>query len=146
MRNLLHHAAELGVRVHLRHLDGDLLGGYWADDRLVCVDLTLTPVETRWVLAHELGHVFHGHDCDTDENEHQADLYAAKLLVDPAAYAAAEQLLGTTHAVALAEELDVMEEAVTLYQRHCLRRVRGAGYALPRHGRRQSAYAAVDTA
>ena len=132
------------MRVHILHLDGDLLGGYWAEDRLVCVDLSLTPVETRWILAHELGHVFYGHNCDSRQNEDEADLYAAKLLVNPEAYAAAERLLGTTHPTALAEELDVMEEAVTLYQRHCLRRFRGAGYALPRYGRRQAAYAAVD--
>lgn len=126
------------------HLPDDLLGGYWADRALVCVDLGMTPLEQRWVLAHELGHVYYGHDCDSDENEAQADLYATKLLIDPAAYASAERLHGDEHSIA--DELDVVVEAVQLFRQHCLTRLRGAAYALPRFGRRQSAFAALDPA
>ncbi|WIB25399.1 ImmA/IrrE family metallo-endopeptidase [Curtobacterium sp. MCSS17_015] len=44
------------------HID-DANGFYDAEQRVVKVDISSTPNEKRSVVAHELGHVHHGHTC-----------------------------------------------------------------------------------
>ena len=80
----------------------------------------------RWMtqqaaLAHELGHIHYGHDWryphDRQRDEAQADAYAADLLIDPAAYAAAESMYESLHAIAL--ELEVPLRFIQLWhERH----------------------------
>lgn len=73
----------------------------------------------REVLAHELGHVHYGHDWrhphDRERDERQADAYAARLLISPLEYAAAEQIYGP-HPGALAEALRVSVEIVEAWR------------------------------
>ncbi len=140
MRELLAHAARLGVSVHIAHLPAPYRG-YYDDERQVIVyDFSLTPVERTDVLAHELGHAYYGHRCQNiREQEDAADIYAARLLVDPERYAALEQQgLPVDH---IAEELDVTEECVGVFQRHVLTKLRGVTYAGARMGRAQYRHA-----
>lgn len=138
MRALFEHAAELGVAVHMAHIDDDphLLGYYAPESRIVVVRLAMTRLQTDWVLAHELGHARYGHHClgtyaDTAA-ERQADAYAAALLIDPVHYARLERQDPDPHR--LAEELDVHVDAVFAFERHHLTQMRGVTYARPRFG------------
>ncbi|MFD4957104.1 ImmA/IrrE family metallo-endopeptidase [Microbacterium sp. NPDC058389] len=143
MRRLLRHAAKLGVTVHSARLEQGVLGEYYADEREVYFDLRLTPAEQRSVLAHELGHAFHGHRYQCADNavaERQADIYAARLLIDPEEYARHERVNPDQHY--LAEELDVTVDVVYAFEAHCLQRVRGITYVRPKMGLGQWVYRA----
>ena len=99
------------------HLRGLLL----VDDGVIVLNAWLDEAQQRSTLAHELGHAWYGHRPTGDEHgdardERQADEYAARLLVDPLAYAAAERAVGT-HPGALAVELGVTAGVVATWQR-----------------------------
>lgn len=133
MRELIAHAARMGVSVHVAHLPAPYRGWYDIDAARVVYDFDLTPIEQREVLAHELGHVHHGHECeDNPDHERLADAYAARLLIHPDDYARAEALADDP--TYIAEELDVTPELVVTYRQHCLTRLRGITYAAPRMG------------
>lgn len=138
MRQLLMYAAERGIRVHVAHLPRPYRGYYDAAEHVIVLDFTLTPIEQRVVLAHELGHAHFDHRCEDDQQaEAAADLFAAQLLIHPADYAAAERV--TTDPHDLAEDLEVTPELLHVYQRECLTRLRGVTYARPRMGAGQFA-------
>ncbi|NLP82604.1 ImmA/IrrE family metallo-endopeptidase [Microbacterium sp. CFH 90308] len=139
MRELIAYAARQGVTVHVAHLPAPYRGYYDAERRQVVYDFNLTPIERRVVLAHELGHDHHGHNCEEDpRSERAADAFAARLLIDPARYAELERI---THDVAsIAEELRVTPDLVVVYQEHCLTRLRGVTYVRPRMGINQWHY------
>lgn len=118
MRDLMNEASRMGIRVHLAHLDEDLLGFYDHDASEIVVGLSLTMPELKEVLAHELGHALHCHDCSNRKNERQADRYAAKLLVNSSDYAAAERI--ADHPALIANELGLTEKVVRDYQDYFL--------------------------
>lgn len=132
VRDLLRIGRELGVSVHVAHLPGDLLGGWYPETARVFVRFGLTPSEFRSVLAHELGHVYYQHTCDDGPSEAQANLYAARLLIDDEAYVRAEAV--SPHPHDIAEELGVTVELVQTYRSRCLTSVRGVTYTRPRLG------------
>lgn len=145
MRELLRHAAQLGVSVHTAHLPRPYRGYYDIERSVVVYDLGLTRNEGRSVLAHELGHAYYGHACEDDPKlEAQADAYAAMLLIDPDEYAELEQYSDHDHD--LAEGLGVTEEIVAAFRRDCMTRLRGVTYVRPRHGIGQWAYRAFRVA
>lgn len=133
LRELMAYAARLGVRVEVAHLPAPYRGYYDTERRTIVYDFGLTPIERRVVLAHELGHDYYQHACEEDVHaEHAADVFAARLLIDPIRFAELEQL---THDVELiAEELCVTPDLIQIYQQRCLTRVRGVTYARPRMG------------
>lgn len=140
MRELVVHAASLGVAVHVAHLPHPYRGYYDAEKRMVVFDFNLTPIERRAVLAHELGHAFYDHRCRGDEDaEAAADRYAARLLIDPAEYAEVEQLY--TSVDAIAEELGVTPDLVRVFQERALTRLRGVTYTYSRMGAGQFQHA-----
>lgn len=133
MLELIRLAAASGIEIHAAHLDDEVLG-YWSpDEGRIYYDLHLTPNEARVTIAHELGHAHYGHRCDNARHEHQAELYAANLLIDPAAYAALESINPDQHDIA--DELRVTVELVAFYERHCLTRLHGVTYSHARQGR-----------
>ena len=135
----MQHAAQLGVRVRGVYIsEPDLLGYYSHKDRVITFDMRLTPAERRSVIAHELGHAFHGHDCDSERNERQADTYAAELLINPDDFAELERFNPDPYF--LAEEFDVTAEIIEAYKTHCLTRLRGVTYARSKMGSGQWAY------
>lgn len=108
----------MGCRVFFLPLEG--YDGFLATPRDIIVNSRLHSGYQREVLAHELGHVYHGHDWrhphDEARDERQADAYAARLLISPLEYAAAERVYGP-HLGALAEALHVSVEIVQAWRR-----------------------------
>lgn len=138
MLELIRFAASQGIELHASHLEEDVLG-YWSpDERRIYFDMQLTPDERRVTIAHELGHAHYGHRCDSMRNERQADMYAANLLIDPAVYAAAEDVNPDQHHIA--EELGVTVELIEFFEAHCLTRLSGVTYANARHGIARAAF------
>lgn len=129
MDHLLRLVEEHGLTVIER--PGPTLGGYDHAARRIRLDPGLSVRTARSVLAHELGHATLGHTVAADpatrrRQEQRADEWAARLMITPAAYAAAEALRGT-HRASLAFELGVTVELVAAYQ--CLLQ-RGEAHAL----------------
>jgi len=138
MRDLIHHASQMGVQVHYAHIEDDpeLLGYYSPSHKVIVIRLGLTAAQARWALAHECGHAYYDHRCAgmhrPDGAERQADAYAARLLIDPVEYARLEAINPDQHW--LAEEFSVSVDAIFAYERHCLTRLRGVTYARSRMG------------
>lgn len=126
MKRLMLAAKKLRVRVIAAHLPAGVLGFYDKDAGIIYFDISLSDDERRCVIAHELGHVFHGHDCDTQEAEDQADAFAARLLIDPTRYAAAEAV--STDPDHLADELDVTRDIVLAFQKYAFQRLGSRTY------------------
>jgi Zn-dependent peptidase ImmA (M78 family) len=141
MDDLLRLVDEQGLRLIERR--GRTLGGYDHASRSIRLDPGMSARTMRSVLAHELGHAALGHTVTTHDalrrrQERQADAWAARLLITPAAYAAAEALRGT-HRASLAFELGVTVELVIAFQ-DLLQRVGDTTYLDPRMGARQWAH------
>lgn len=137
MLELIRFAASRGIEIHVAHLEEDV-HGYWSpDEGRIYYDWVLTPSEARVAVGHELGHAHYGHRCDSARNEHQADYYAASLLIDPAEYAEIEAFNPEQNYIA--DELSVTVELIDFFERNCLTRLRGVTYVRARHGRAQSA-------
>lgn len=119
MDDLLQLAADAGVHVIWRDL-GRRRGEYRHGPRLITLNPRMSTVLQRSTLAHELGHHHHA-DTWTDDphvvaaRERRANLYAARLLIDAAAYARAERLVGP-HPGAIARELDVARYVVEAWR------------------------------
>ncbi len=115
---LLRLAEERGLRIVERA--GPTRGGFDPAHSIIRVAPGMSARTTRSVLAHELGHATLRHAPTTHarlsaRQERQADAWAARLLISPQAYAAAENLRGP-HPASLAFELDVTVELVIAYQ------------------------------
>lgn len=92
--------------------------GYFDSSDAIVINSRMTEPYQREVLAHELGHAWHGHDWrhphDQERDERQADLYAARLLISPTEYALAEAIC--EHPAAIARELAISTDLVTIWQ------------------------------
>lgn len=117
MDNLIAHAATLGLGIKWRDLGRR--AGELHSTGVIVLNPHKSELTQRMTLAHELGHAWHGHDWtrhhDRERDERQADLYAARLLICPVEYAAAERIVGC-HPGALAKELGVTRRLVELWQ------------------------------
>ena len=147
MRDLIHHAATLGVQVHFAHIEDDpnLLGYYSPMHKVIVVRLDMTSNQTRWVLGHEIGHAYFDHCCSgphvIDRAERQANAYGAALLIDPIEYARLEAINPDQHW--LADEFSVSAEAIFAYEEHCLTKLKGITYSGARMGGRQWSHRAA---
>lgn len=113
-QTLIDHAHAQGIRVFWRPLHGRR--GQWsARHRCIWLDPSLTDIEARSLLAHELGHAYYG---DTGPQpphiEDRAWRHAARLLITDETYAAAEALHHSTPAIA--DALEVSREVVHAYR------------------------------
>lgn len=80
--------------------------------------LDSTPRFAISVLAHEFAHALEGHDGPQPMAvERRCDEIAARIIIDPEAYAEAERLHGGYNKAALAEELGVASFIVSAYRR-----------------------------
>lgn len=124
MEDLIEHAADLGLRVTFRDLGRRAAELH--SSGLIFVNQHRPLIQQRVAVAHECGHWAHGHDWTRDHDrardERQADTYAARLLITPGAYAAAERVTGH-HLGALARELGVTARIVELWRADYLRHV-----------------------
>ena len=109
-------AADDGVSVQWRRLERHH-GLYVHSRRLIVLAHGLTQRQEVSVLGHEIGHARAGDDgpCDPGR-ERRAWECAARLLIDPGDYAAAESVYGT-HPGHLAIRLGVTREVVEAWQR-----------------------------
>ncbi|MBD8218253.1 ImmA/IrrE family metallo-endopeptidase [Microbacterium sp. CFBP 13617] len=133
MKYVLRYAARLGITVHAAHLEDGVLGEWYEEEREIYVDLKLTPDETVFTIAHELGHAHNGDRCEGEpEVEERADVFAAQLLIEPARYAQLER--DGIHRHDIAEELGVAPEALDLWLRSSMLKLRGITYVKARMG------------
>lgn len=140
MRELIAHAMTLGVSVHVAHIEPPHRGFYDSARKIVVYDFNLTPIEARSVLAHELGHAFYDHQCYGNARfEADADYYAARLLIDPAEYMAAEAIDPSVPAIA--DELGVEPRLVRAFEQRGLTQMRGVTYVRHGVGRRRFLWA-----
>ncbi|SJM69333.1 No significant database matches [Gulosibacter sp. 10] len=81
------HAAAQGIRVVYQSQPER--GRWYPRPRIIALSYNLPPTLERCVLAHELGHAHHGHGCDTDAAEREANQWAAGHLLTAEQVAAA---------------------------------------------------------
>ena len=129
MKRLLAIAAEAGYRVVVATITPGIKGFIDTATHVIYLSRRLTPVELLCTLANELGHAFHGHDCDTPRGEDQANAYACRILIDADRYAAAERL--SPYAEDIADELGVTVDVVRHYQQYALQRLGARTWARP---------------
>lgn len=119
MHDLIEHAEAQGLRVLWRDLGRR--NGELTKAGLVVLNPRKSETTQRITLAHEIGHWHHGHDWsrthDVERDERQADLYAARLLIDQHALEQAASL-HSGHPGAIARELGVTTRLVTLWVAH----------------------------
>lgn len=88
----------------------------WIPPHTISLRTGMTDVATLCSLAHELGHAEAGDPPGhTGTAEIRADRFAARLLIDPAEYRAAELIYGH-HPARLAHELGVTTHLITTWQ------------------------------
>lgn len=114
LSDLVRLCGQVEVEVHIARLPSDRLGAYDHRRRRILLARGLTPVEQRSVLAHELGHALFMHVGESEAGERAAERFAARVLIDPDALAAA---CAWTHDDAeLADELGVTVDIVRAYR------------------------------
>ena len=119
---LIDRATRDGIRVFWQPPSWHLPAAYAAEASAIWLRRDLTEAEARSLLAHEMAHA-HYRDRGTQPPpvEARAWRWAARALVTPAAYAAAEQLVGPAIG-ALADHLGVTREVVIACQADLMRR------------------------
>lgn len=91
-------------------------GAWLPDPRVISLQYGMSDTQTRCTLAHELGHALQHHPaCAEDKLEHQADKWAATVLIDPDDYAQAEHI-HDGHPGAIADELGVTLHLLATWQ------------------------------
>ncbi|HPT95868.1 MAG TPA: ImmA/IrrE family metallo-endopeptidase [Microbacteriaceae bacterium] len=134
-------AADLGLRVVERR--GTHRSGYDPGDNTIHPTPARRGRVLRSVLAHEIGHHVLGHR-PTDfgpirkRQEHAANTWAARALITPDAYAAAEHHRDG-HLPSMAFDLNVSDELAIIY-RNSLLRTEQATYVAPKMGAGQFAH------
>lgn len=118
MQDLVREAALRGATVHLAHLVPPLIAHCDVIRGQIVIHIGLTMAEKKEALAHELGHLRHGHTCSTDRNELRADRVAANLLIDLDDYRRAEHIDPDPQAIA--DELGVTRRIVRVFQKQLL--------------------------
>ena len=110
------YAAALGVQVFRGIPSGNRWGSYHHRSRTILLHPGLSPCQEKYVLGHELGHAYYGHDECVPRFERRADVFASTLLIRPAEWRRATQMHSTVEAVA--HELDVHPHVVRIYHSH----------------------------
>lgn len=101
---------------HIRWHKGGPKAAWQPHRNTVTVRLGMSDAATLCALAHELGHAHYGHPPGHEgAHELQADRFAAKLLVSPVEYAAAEAIYGP-QPQRLAAELGVTVKVLKTWQ------------------------------
>ncbi|MCF8703957.1 ImmA/IrrE family metallo-endopeptidase [Corynebacterium pseudokroppenstedtii] len=111
-------AATHGITI-TTHTGGEK-GRWYSNTRTISIRRDLGWVNSRCTLAHELGHAFCGHDSRAEgwfkeRQEHEADTWAANLLIGQDEYMDAELIHGSCPG-AIALELGVTVHLVTVWE------------------------------
>lgn len=91
-------------------------GEYHHDSKQITIRPGMTAKQVLCTLTHELAHAYYGDGISSPSREARAWDWAARVLVDPDAYAHAEQVVGP-HPGALAVELSVTVPVIVAWQR-----------------------------
>lgn len=113
---LYRHCGDLGLDVEWADLGEYRRGEYLDDQKLIRLNIRLTQVEAACTLGHEVSHHLFGDRCSTPAIERRAWERAAAMMVTPAEYEKAEDLVGC-HVNALAAELGVTPHLVHAWRR-----------------------------
>ena len=113
-------AATHGITI-TTHTGGEK-GRWYSNTRTISIRRDLGWVNARCTLAHELGHAICGHDSKAEgwfkeRQEHEADTWAANLLIGQDEYMDAELIHGSCPG-AIALELDVTIHLVNIWASH----------------------------
>lgn len=119
MEALLARAVGLGHRVEFTPLH--VHSGLLMPNKLILINSQRSEGTQRITLAHELGHVYYGHDWlltphSKPRDERQADIYASKLLISASEYAVAEVMYDNQ--ASIAAELEVPLNMLELWLWH----------------------------
>lgn len=117
------HCADMGLDVLWEDLGECRRGEYRADEQVIYLNRRLTRCEATATLAHEVAHHLSGDRCSTPPVERRAWERGAAIIITPAEYAMAEQIVGH-HVNALAAELGVTAHLITAWRRWFERRGR----------------------
>ena len=111
---------DIGVDlVYTRDLPANRLGAYLDDERRILIRQGLPYTIEQETLAHEYMHAWHRDRTSHPAVEWRAWRGAAKILIDPAEYAAAEQV--STSSLYIAQELGVTVRIVEIYREALVR-------------------------
>ncbi len=91
------------------------LGAYLDDERRILIRANLTRTFEEEALFHEYAHALYRDRSCEPFSEHRALREAARLIIDPTAYAKAEAI--NPNPLAIAKELDVTLHMIEVYQR-----------------------------
>lgn len=115
------HARELAIDIHFTsQLPHGWRGAYDLTDRCIYLARGMSLREARSTLTHEIAHHLAG-DCASDipvvsaRQEHRADLYAARMLIDLDEYRKAEIIHGGNMTL-IAHDLHVTRRVVYIWQ------------------------------
>jgi Zn-dependent peptidase ImmA (M78 family) len=109
--------ASMWARVVTLPMEAGIQGAFDRETNTIYMASNLTDAQRRCVLAHEISHAKHrDHGCygHTTAMERRADTDAARLLLNPLEYAAAE--IVCDNAIWLAKELNVMPYIIHAYR------------------------------
>ncbi len=116
LEQLYRHCADLGIDVEWEDLGDNRRGFYRHSRRRIVLNTVLTRAQATATLAHELGHERFGDTCSSAPAERRAWEYGAAVLITPADYERAEDLVGH-HPAALALHLEVTPRLIEAWRR-----------------------------
>ncbi len=109
-------AEALGINVIHRPIRS--AHGLWIPEHnTIVIRSGLRRIHDRVALTHEIGHAIHGHDCSEPKQELQADIFAAKKLIDPKLLKRLKPYRDDVAALAL--ELGVTQRLLRIFFEHC---------------------------
>ena len=112
--------ADIGVDlVYTDDLPTTWLGAYLDDERRILIRRGLTRALNQQTLAHEFMHAWHGDRSSHPTIEWRAWRGAARIIVDPAEYAAAERV--STSSLYIAQELGTTVKIIEAYRKALVR-------------------------
>ena len=90
------------------------VGAYLDDEKRVLIREGMTPAQDEQARWHETAHAYYGDRVSTPAIERRAWVYAARMIVDPVKYAAAERL--STSSLFIAQELGTTTRIIETYR------------------------------
>lgn len=124
--------ADLGVMIeYTNDLPPHRLGAYLDDEKLIKIRRGLTGALEDETLHHEYAHAYHRDRACHPSTEQRAWAFAARLIVDPLAYARAERI--NADRMFIARELGTTARIIEAFQTLLLR-VGDTAYVRPRMG------------
>lgn len=107
--------SQLGVKLeYTSELPPLWVGAYLDDEKRVLIRRGLTPEQDEQARWHETAHAYYRDRESTPAIERRAWVYAARMIVDPLAYAAAERI--STSSMFIAQELGTTTRIIETYR------------------------------